>query len=163
MSNIQAGSVLGLKQISYAVMRARVIARRHARSSRSSPGRPGKGHDCSVLTDPEALLAGVREAADPAEIEGWPCPIRFEALPAPHERPVLPPDEAAVYAFTLSTAAGHSALCGPGTVLMVAKLARTKGSGSRTRPTMGPTIPPPSLEACWPTHPVALVGNQPPR
>jgi len=30
-------------------------------------------------------------------------------LPAPHERPSLPPDEAAVYAFALSAAAGHSA------------------------------------------------------
>ena len=74
-----------------------------------------------MLTDPEALIAGFCEAADPAEIEGWPCPVRFETLPAPHERPPLPPDEAAVYAFTLSAAAGHSAPCGPGTVLMVAK------------------------------------------
>ena len=74
-----------------------------------------------MLTGPEALIAGFCEAADPAEIEGWPCPVRFEALRAPHERPQLPPDEAAVYAFTLSAAAGHFAPCGPGTVLMVAK------------------------------------------
>jgi hypothetical protein len=74
-----------------------------------------------MLTDPEALIAGFCEAADPAEIEGWPCPVRFEALRAPHERPPLPPDEAAVYAFALSAAAGRSAPCGPGTVLMVAK------------------------------------------
>ena len=74
-----------------------------------------------MLTDPEALIAGFREAADRAGIEGWPCPVRFESLPAPHQRPPLPPDEAAVYAFTLSAAAGRSAPCGPGTVLMVGK------------------------------------------
>ena len=74
-----------------------------------------------MLTDPEGLIAGFREAANPAGIEGWPCPVRFETLSAPHERPPLPPDEAAVYAFTLSAAAGRSAPCGPGTVLMVGK------------------------------------------
>ena len=74
-----------------------------------------------MLTDLEALIASFCEAADPAGIEGWPCPVRFETLPAPHERPPLPPNEAAVFAFTLSDAAGHSAPCGPGTVLMVAK------------------------------------------
>ena len=78
-----------------------------------------------MLTDPEALLADFREAADMAGIEGWPCPVRIETLPAPHERPSLPPDEAAVYAFTLS-AAGHSAPCGPGTVLMVGKARANK-------------------------------------
>ena len=79
-----------------------------------------------MLTDPEELIAGFCEAADPAEIEGWPCPVRFETLPAPHERPQLPPDEAAVYAFTLSAVAGHSAPCGPGTVLMVGKARANK-------------------------------------
>ena len=74
-----------------------------------------------MLTDPEALIAGRCEAADGAGIEGWPCPVRFETLPAPQDRPSLPPDEAAVYAFTLSAVAGHSGPCGPGTVLMVGK------------------------------------------
>jgi hypothetical protein len=74
-----------------------------------------------MLTDPGALLAGFSDAADNAGIEGWPRPVRLETLPAPHERPPLPPDEAAVYAFTLSAAAGHSAPCEPGTVLMVGK------------------------------------------
>jgi len=78
-----------------------------------------------MLTDPEALLADFREAAAMAGIEGWPCPVRIETLPAPHERPSLPPDEAAVYAFTLS-AAGHSAPCGPDTVLMVGKARANK-------------------------------------
>jgi len=74
-----------------------------------------------MLNDPEALLADFCEAADRAGIESWPCPVRCETLPAPHERPALPPDEAVVYAFTLSAMAGHSAPCGPGTVLMVSK------------------------------------------
>jgi hypothetical protein len=74
-----------------------------------------------MLNDPEALLADFCEAADKAGIEGWPCPVRFETLPGPHERPSLPPDEAAVYAFALSAMAGRSAPCGPGTVLMVGK------------------------------------------
>jgi hypothetical protein len=74
-----------------------------------------------MLTDPGALLTGFREAAGTTGIDGWPCPIRIETLPAPHQRPSLPPDEAAVYAFTLSGAAGQSAPCGPGTVLTVGK------------------------------------------
>jgi hypothetical protein len=74
-----------------------------------------------MLTDPDALLDGFREAAGGAGIDGWPCPIRVETLPAPHQRPSLPPDEAAVYAFTFSAAAGQFAPCGPGTVLAVGK------------------------------------------
>jgi hypothetical protein len=74
-----------------------------------------------MLTDPDAVLGGFCEAAGKAGIDGWPCPVRFETLPAPHQRPSLPPDEAAVYAFTLSAAAGHLAPCGVGTALMVGK------------------------------------------
>jgi hypothetical protein len=74
-----------------------------------------------MLNDPGGLLAGFCEAADSARIEGWPCQIRFETLLAPHARPSLPPDEAAVYVFTLSVLAGRSTPCGPGTVLMVCK------------------------------------------
>jgi hypothetical protein len=74
-----------------------------------------------MLTDPDALLSGFREAADKAGIDGWPCPVRIETLPAPHQRPSLPPDEAAVYVFALSAAAGQFAPCGPGTVLTVGK------------------------------------------
>jgi len=74
-----------------------------------------------MLTDPEALLGGFREAAGRAGLQGWPCPVRFEILPAPHQPPALPPDEAAVYAFALSPTAGGTAPCGPGTVLMVGK------------------------------------------
>jgi hypothetical protein len=80
-----------------------------------------------MLTDPEALLADFCAAADEVGIEGWLCPVRFETLPAPHERPSLPPDEAAVYAFALSANAGHSAPCGPGTVLMVGKARANNG------------------------------------
>lgn len=82
---------------------------------------PGRRHHGRMLPDPDAVLGGFREAADNAGIEGWPCPVRVEMLPAPHQRPPLPPDEAAVYAFTLSADAGRSAPCGPGTVLMVGK------------------------------------------
>jgi hypothetical protein len=74
-----------------------------------------------MLIDPDALLSGFREAAGCAGIDGWPCPVRVETLPAPHQRPSLPPDEAAVYAFALSAAAGQFAPCGPGTVLAVGK------------------------------------------
>jgi hypothetical protein len=49
-----------------------------------------------MLTDPGALIAGFCVAADAVGIEGRPCPVRFEILPAPHERPSLPPNEAAV-------------------------------------------------------------------
>ena len=80
-----------------------------------------------MLTDPEALIGGFCQAAGPAGIQGWPCPVRFETLPAPHRRPSLPPGEAAVYAFTLSAAAGRTAPCGPGTVLMVGKARANNG------------------------------------
>jgi hypothetical protein len=139
------------------VTRARAAVCRHA--GRSFPGIAGRGDERFVLTGPEALLAGVCAAADPAGIEGWPCPVCFEILPAPQDRPSLPPNEAAVYAFTLSAAAGHSARCGPGTVLMGERPARTTGSGSRTRITTGSTPPPLLREACWPTHLVALAES----
>jgi hypothetical protein len=73
------------------------------------------------MTDLDALLADFGEAAGRAGIEGWPCAVRVETLPAPHRRPALPPGEAAVYVFALSAAAGLSAPCGPGTVLKVSK------------------------------------------
>ena len=87
-----------------------------------------------MLTDPGALIADFREAAGDAEIEGWPCPVRFATLPAPHERPLLPPGEAAVYAFTLSAAAGRSAPCGPGAVLMIGKARANREWEFRDRP-----------------------------
>jgi hypothetical protein len=94
---------------------------------------PGKRHHGCVLTDPAALIADFSEAADKAGIESWPCEIRIEMLPAPHERPPLPPDEAAVYVFALSDAAGRSAPCGPGTVLKVGKARANHEEGFRNR------------------------------
>src|SRR5258708_12993374 len=74
------------------------------------------------MTDPDVLIAEFGEAAAKARIEGWPCPLRSETLPAPHEKPVLPPGDAAVYVFAISTAYGRSAPCGPGTVLKVGRV-----------------------------------------
>jgi hypothetical protein len=48
--------------------------------------------------------------------------MRSEALPAPHEKPVLPPGEGAVYVFAISVAHGRSAPCGAGTDLEVGKV-----------------------------------------
>jgi len=84
-----------------------------------------------MLTDPDALLSGFGEAVGRAGIDGWPCPVRVETLPAPHQRPSLPPNEAAVYAFTLSAAAGQFAPCGPGTVLTVGKARANHEQGFR--------------------------------
>jgi hypothetical protein len=74
------------------------------------------------MTDPDILIAEFGEPAAKARIEGWPCPLRSETLPAPHEKPVLPPGDAAVYVFAISTAYGRSAPCGPGTVLKVGRV-----------------------------------------
>ncbi len=79
-------------------------------------------HDGVVMTNPDVLIAEFGEAAAKAGIVGWPCPLRFEILPAPHEKPVLPPGEAAVYVFAVSAAYGRSARCGPGTVLKVGRV-----------------------------------------
>jgi hypothetical protein len=50
-----------------------------------------------VMTDPVGLISGFSEAAAKAKTPGWPCPLRFEVKPAPHERPRLPHGEGAVY------------------------------------------------------------------
>jgi hypothetical protein len=75
-----------------------------------------------MITDPDILITEFGEAAAKAGIEGWPCPLRSETLPAPHMKPVLPPGEAAIYVFAVSTAYGRSAPCGPGTVLKVGRV-----------------------------------------
>jgi hypothetical protein len=74
-----------------------------------------------VMTDPDTLKAEFAGAAVNAGIDGWPCSIRWERLPAPHVRPRLPPGEAAVYAFVVSSAYGRAAPCSAGTVLKVGK------------------------------------------
>jgi hypothetical protein len=74
------------------------------------------------MVDPDVLIAEFGDAADKVAIEGWPCQLRSEALAAPHQKPVLPPGEGAVYVFAISAAYGRSAPCGPGTVLKVSRV-----------------------------------------
>jgi hypothetical protein len=74
------------------------------------------------MVDPSVLIAEFGDAAAKVGIEGWPCPLRFEVRPAPHQKPVLPPGEGAVYVFAISAAYGRLAPCGPGTVLKVGRI-----------------------------------------
>jgi len=67
-------------------------------------------------------MAEFGDAATRVGLEGWPCQLRSEALPAPHQKPVLPHGEGAVYVFAISAAYGRSAPCGPGTVLKVGRV-----------------------------------------
>lgn len=78
------------------------------------------------MAAPEFLASEFSRAADQAGLEGWPCRIRHEALPAPHSKPQLPPGDAVVYVFAFSEDAGHAAPCGPGTVLKVGKATRNE-------------------------------------
>jgi hypothetical protein len=80
------------------------------------------GDNGAVITDPGVLITEFGEAAAKAGIDGWPCPLRFETLPAPHVKPLLPPGRAAIYVFAVSTEYGRSAPCGPGTVLKVGRV-----------------------------------------
>lgn len=92
-----------------------------------------------MMVDPNALITEFGDAAAETGIEGWPCQLRAEILPAPHQKPVLPPGEAAVYVFAISTAYGRSAPCGPGTVLKVGRVGpNNKGRfrGSHYNPTL---------------------------
>jgi hypothetical protein len=74
------------------------------------------------MTDADSLIAHFGEDATKVGIDGWPCPLRSEVLPAPHRPSTLPPGSAAVYVFALGPAAGQSAPCGTGTVLKVGKV-----------------------------------------
>jgi hypothetical protein len=74
------------------------------------------------MIDPNVLSAEFGDAAARAEIVGWPCSLRSETLPAPHEKPELPHGKAAVYVFAISAAYGRSAPCNPGTVLKVGRV-----------------------------------------
>jgi hypothetical protein len=74
------------------------------------------------MTDPDSLIAHFGVDAMKAGIDGWPCPLRSEVLPAPHRPTSLPAASTAVYVFALSATAGQSAPCGIGTVLKVGKV-----------------------------------------
>src|ERR1039458_7901811 len=76
----------------------------------------------AMMIDPELLITEFRADAAKARIEGWPCPLRWETLPAPHEKPVLPAGEAAIYVFATGATYGRGARCGPATVLKVGKV-----------------------------------------
>jgi len=82
-----------------------------------------------MMIAPDVLIVEFADAAGKAAIRGWPCSLRFEQRPAPHDKPELPPGEGAVYVFAIGSAYGSSAPCGPGTVLKVGKV----GPGNRRR------------------------------
>ena len=79
-------------------------------------------HNGTVMVDPNILIAEFGDAAATAGIEGWPCQLRPEILLARHQKPTLPPGDAAVYVFAISATYGRSAPCGPGTVLKVGRV-----------------------------------------
>jgi hypothetical protein len=74
----------------------------------------------SMLTDPAVLIAEFSAAVEELGLDGWPCGLRGEALPAPHRQPALPPGSGAVYAFALSARATSAA--GVGMVLKVGRV-----------------------------------------
>lgn len=53
----------------------------------------------SVLIDPDVLVDDFAASADKAAINGWPCTLRPELLPAPHMPPALRAGYGAVYAL----------------------------------------------------------------
>ena len=75
-----------------------------------------------MMIDAELLISEFRADAAEARIEGWPCPLRWETLPAPHEKPVLPVGEAAIYVFATSATYGRGTRCGPATALKIGKV-----------------------------------------
>jgi hypothetical protein len=83
------------------------------------------------MADPEGLIAEFAVDAAKAGIDGWPCAIRSQVLPAPHRPTALPAGSAAVYVFAMSAAAGRSSPCGPGTVLKVGKVGPNSGARFR--------------------------------
>lgn len=78
-----------------------------------------------MMIDPDVLIAEFGDAAAKAGIHGWPCRIRSEKRPAPHEKPVLPPGEGAVYVFAIGSAYGSSAPCGPAALRRSSRSARS--------------------------------------
>jgi hypothetical protein len=75
-----------------------------------------------MMLNPDLLVSDFRADAAKSRIDGWPCALRWEALPAPHRKPVLPAGEAAVYVFATGEEYGRTARCGAGTVLKVGKV-----------------------------------------
>jgi hypothetical protein len=72
-----------------------------------------------MLEHPNALIADFSEAADQLCIDGWPCGLVGELLPAPHRQPGLRAGFGVVYAFALS--ARTTSAAGAGMVLKVGR------------------------------------------
>jgi hypothetical protein len=72
-----------------------------------------------MLEHPDTLIADFSEVADQLEIDGWPCSLTGEFLPAPHRQPGLRVGFGAVYAFALSEHTTSAA--GAGMVLKVGR------------------------------------------
>lgn len=73
-----------------------------------------------MLTDPAVLIGDFSAAAGELGIDGWPCGLHGEVLPAPHRQAALWPGFGAVYAFALS--ARTTSAAGAGMVLKVGKV-----------------------------------------
>jgi hypothetical protein len=80
------------------------------------------------MFDHNGLLREFRSAAAKAGVNGWPCDLRTDRLPAPHRQPHLPPGWAGVYVFSLSERYGGATPAGAGRVLKVGK------AGARSDP-----------------------------
>lgn len=67
------------------------------------------------------------KAASAAGLEGWPCELRVDVLPAPHRPPPLPAGFGAVYLFAIGSAYGATVPAGQGTVLKVGRVGPNSG------------------------------------
>lgn len=73
-----------------------------------------------MLIDGAELVADFSSAAGDLDLEGWPCTLDHEVVPAPHRPSKLRPTFGAVYAFALSRHTTSAA--GAGMVLKVGKV-----------------------------------------
>lgn len=80
-----------------------------------------------MLTNLETVVEDFGVAAAAAEIEGWPCEIDAELLPAPHRAPALPPGVGTVYVFALAQQYGARVPAGPGAVRKVGRVGPKSG------------------------------------
>lgn len=80
-----------------------------------------------MLTTPEALVADFAAAAIAAGVEGWPCEIRTETLPAPQHHLPLPAGFGAVCVFALGSEYGRDTPAGAGAVLKVGRVGPASG------------------------------------
>jgi hypothetical protein len=85
-----------------------------------------------VTTLTDHLIADFSSAADQLSIDGWPCQLDGEILPAPHRQPGLRPGFGAVYAFALS--AHTASMAGAGMVLKVGKSGPNSDARFRSQP-----------------------------